>query len=404
MLLTACLFGSFSSLGAGRVKELMLILRNPLPSQRTDEVVSLKRTFFKTTTSLYPVFKKSKKLLICQYVDGNKDEQWDEVLFQITLAPRTTDTVQVEWVEKSRLPKFEHFTGVRLSLRSTDGRPTPNIEKAVRARGFTQNIAAPYYQMEGPGIENDKVAFRAFFDNRNGKDIYGKVKAEPVLESVGVTGSWHQLQEWGMDILKVGSSLGAGALAVKEKEKLYRLADADSSFFELLYGGPLQAAFVLTFKGWDIGSVKGDGMEIITINKGEYFYRNKITIPLKSNQQLVSGLANFSGADAKLTKYNAAFSSISTYGAQADGTKTALGLAVLFSASQHQSHGTTAATDPIGNTSYVALKSLPAERTLFVFACWEKTDIRFITKEGFASYLQQIADKLANPIHITIKK
>jgi len=63
-----------------------------------------------------------------------------------------------------------------------------------RQRGFVQNIANPVYQMEGPGIENNKVAFRSFFDKRNGKDIYGKLITTPILDQVGLTESWHILQ------------------------------------------------------------------------------------------------------------------------------------------------------------------------------------------------------------------
>lgn len=48
--------------------------------------------------------------------------------------------------------------------------------------------------MEVPGIENDKVAFRAFFDYRNSKDIYGKIVDTPTLERVGVGSGWHELQ------------------------------------------------------------------------------------------------------------------------------------------------------------------------------------------------------------------
>ncbi len=42
--------------------------------------------------------------------------------------------------------------------------------------------------------------------------------------------------------------------------------------------------------------------------------------------------------------------------------------------------------------------------TIRFFACWEKKDHRFSNKEGFDSYLQETADKLANPIEIIIDR
>jgi hypothetical protein len=291
------------------------------------------------------------------------------------------------------------MTNVQLSLRSDNSSPSAEINEATRFRGFTQNIAKPYYQMEGPGIENDKVAFRAFFDYRNGKDVYGKIVDTTVLEKVGVGASWHQMQYWGKDILKVGNSLGAGALAVMEDNRIYPLADADTSTFQVLYEGPLQAAFKLDFKNWDVVHSKKNGSETISITKGNFFYRNDISVALTNTQYLLSGIANFGIAQVVYRKHNAYLSSVSTYGKQADGTSTNLGLAIMFRTDEYAENKTSDTTTAIPNTSYVALKPTEKKPICF-FACWQQTDPRFATQTGFENYLQETADKLANPIQI----
>ncbi|MEO7767830.1 MAG: DUF4861 family protein, partial [Ferruginibacter sp.] len=297
--------------------------------------------------------------------------------------------------------KFKKYTNVRLSLRSDSNVPSPDVNTAARSRGFSQNIASPFYQMEGPGIENDKVAFRAFFDYRNGKDIYGKIVDSTVLENVGVGASWHTLQSWGMDILKVGNSLGAGALAISENGQLFRLGDADSTYFKTLYEGAVRATFKLDFNNWDVGTVRQSGSEYISIMKGNYFYKNEVVLPLKPNQKLVAGMANFGLGNATYKKHNTVFSSISTYGKQAEGTTTNLGLAIMFSNDDYLNNYTSGDSATIPNTSYVVLKN-GHKKTIYFFACWEQSDPRFKTKEGFEKYLNDAALLLANPIQVKI--
>ncbi|MBC7722813.1 MAG: DUF4861 family protein, partial [Pedobacter sp.] len=181
-----------------------IILTNPSSFARNKEVITIKRIAFgNAKANLFPSVKKHNKTLVTQIIDTNNDGIWDELLIEISLAANSKDTLDITWSAKQETA-FPTFANVQLSLRSDTNIPSSEIYQTQRRRGFAQNIAKPYYQMEGPGIENDKVAFRTFFDFRNGKDIYGKIVDMPVLEKVGVGSSWHEMQPWGKDILKVG--------------------------------------------------------------------------------------------------------------------------------------------------------------------------------------------------------
>lgn len=376
-----------------------VIIANPTGFTRNKEIISIKKTDLgNINNSLYPNVKKNNLLLISQTIDTNNDGFWDELLIEISLAAKEKDTLQINWVSKEGVA-FPKRTNVQLSLRSDTDVPSPEINDAKRNRGFVQNIAKPFYQMEGPGFENDKVAFRAFFDYRNGMDIYGKIVEEPILEKVGVGASWHNLQPWGMDILKVGYSLGAGALAVKENNKIYRLGDADSTTFQVLYEGPLQAAFKLGFTNWDVANAKQNGSETIKITKGNFYYKNEVSLALNKSQNLVSGFANFIDAKVNYKKYNNHFSAIYTYGKQAEGSDSNLGMAIVFSTKNYLENKMADQTTSIPNTSYVALK--PRNKTaIYFFACWEKSDNRFATQQGFENYVEQTIQSLSNPIKI----
>ncbi len=387
-----------------KLSSIKIILQNPYNLNRVNEVISIGRNQFKPVyPGYFPLIKKGAKVYINQLVDNNLDGKWDNLLIEVSLVPNSKDTLTLNWVKPEQQIQFPKTTNVRFSLRSKTTEPGKEITYLKRSRGFTQNIAEPVYQMEGPGIENDKVAFRAFFDSRNGKDVYGKITSEPILEKVGVGASWHDLQSWGMDIFKTGNSLSAGALAVEEDNKIIRLADADTSYFQALYEGALQAAFKLNFKNWDVGTAKENGSETMSMTKGNFYYKNDIEVALKPNQYLVSGIANFSADSAVYRKHNSKFSSIATYAPQAEGTGTKLGVAIMFPTDEYVESHTASNTSSIPNTSFVALKtSAQTKKVLYFFACWEKTDSRFETLQGFEDYLNQTAELLANPIQIQI--
>ena len=74
-----------------------------------------------------------------------------------------------------------------------------------------------FIRYEGPGWESDLVGYRFYLDWRNATDIFGKKDHRyGACKDVGQDGfdSYHEPADWGMDVLKVGESLGIGALGL----------------------------------------------------------------------------------------------------------------------------------------------------------------------------------------------
>lgn len=69
-----------------------------------------------------------------------------------------------------------------------------------------------YIRYEGPGWENQNVGYRLYLDWRNAIDIFGKKVDSLALPYVGQDNfdNYHELADWGMDILTVGNALGIG--------------------------------------------------------------------------------------------------------------------------------------------------------------------------------------------------
>src|SRR4051812_20681459 len=96
-------------------------------------------------------------------------------------------------------------------------------------------------------------------DTRNTKDIFGKRTTKMMMDTVGVVAEniYHKLSDWGIDILAVGKSLGAGSLALKVpnvngKDTLIRLGGTNvgETIFEKVADGPIRAIFRMHYKGW----------------------------------------------------------------------------------------------------------------------------------------------------------
>jgi hypothetical protein len=89
-----------------------------------------------------------------------------------------------------------------------------------------------FIRYEGPGWESDKVGYRFYLDWRNGVDVFGKKVNEPILHKVGLDGfdSYHEMQDWGMDVLKVAKSLGVGSIATFENGAARRVDETDHLF------------------------------------------------------------------------------------------------------------------------------------------------------------------------------
>ncbi|NJK87260.1 MAG: DUF4861 domain-containing protein [Bacteroidales bacterium] len=147
--------------------------------------------------------------------------------------------------------------------------------------------------MEGPVWENDKIAFRNYFDARNGMDIFGKRVSDMCMDSVGLHGSYHELDNWGMDILKVGNSLGAGSIGLLKNDSLYRLGLTENAIYELVSEGPIRSVFRLIFSGWETDQTVYSVVHEISIWGGANFYKSDVTISgLKGGENLITGIVN----------------------------------------------------------------------------------------------------------------
>ena len=250
-----------------------------------------------------------------------------------------------------------------------------------------------YFQMEGPAWENENVAFRNYFDARNGIDVFGKRKSDMVLDSVGINENYHELQDWGMDILKVGNSLGAGAIGLIIGDSLYRIGSNGNGTFNLISENENQSSFRLSFDDFKINGRIYKIDHEIEILAGTHFYKSTVSIKgLKGDEILVSGIVAHMD---NLTRGNtSAYNFMGTHGIQAeDGSN--LGMAVAVPKKYFIK--TSKSTDykgSIDNSHLMEIKLIDGKAEYCFFTGWELQDPQF----NSAVYFMQTVTKELNNI------
>jgi hypothetical protein len=128
----------------------------------------------------------------------------------------------------------------------------------------TQN---KWIMFEGPVLENDLVAYRYYADSRHRFDIYGKTVPDLVMDTI----SWkyHDIMDWGSDILKVGNSLGIGSPAIWYQDSLYTLSGCDKKTIEIIENSDEVSIIRTTFEGLKIAQETFDLVQYWRIEAGQ---------------------------------------------------------------------------------------------------------------------------------------
>ena len=342
-----------------------------------------------------------------------KDDFNDKTEYSLSLNFKANETKEifVKIAGKDQIIEFVHYTNVRLGKDANADGIFDDIKEEVRDVDHLPGSVPVLYQAEGISWENDKVGFRSYWDKRNGKDIWGKTTNKMVMDSVGLpnTPSYHEMQPWGVDILKVGNSLGAGALAMKKNGKLVRLGDTKKASFKVLTEGPVRTVFTLNYQGWEVDGETFDITEKISIWKGKYGYKSDVTLR-GSNQKIVTGIVNINLKKDTLFTVNPSKKRIIiyTFDKQTEVNDN-LGMSLILKTSELKgidkapNTGSGRSIDgnsPISHTFYAELQGENNQVSYCFFAGWEQTDSKFKTQKGFENMLVKEADKLESPIII----
>jgi hypothetical protein len=348
-----------------------------------------------------PIVLSQNDTLLSQIDDMNLDGEWDELSFLITLSANEQKEITINWIEEVNYPSFNPRTNIRFAKKLEDG-SFEELDKEIRPVDHNKANPAVHYQMEGPAWENDVIGFRMYFDPRNGFDIFGKTTETMVLDKVGIEGNYHELQDWGMDILKVNNSLGAGALALHWQDTLYRLGKTGEATFQKITEGPVRSVFELNYKDWTIDNYNMSLRQIISIEAGNPFYKSEVWLEEHpTNAKLSTGIVNIH-TDTAYQIVEKDYAVLATHDNQAFD-KEKLGMA-LIAANKYLPEFLQAPNKGKGITqTYVLSMKLDDQPVVYYFmAGWENNDAHYSDNQYFLSEVARVVDQLGSEPSIII--
>jgi len=403
------IFSFFLLVACGDKEEgrVTLVLENQLDIERADELIVLTRgeienRLGKTGDSLVVLVYENDVAIPSQLDDLDKDGKWDELAFVYSFAPDQKVELILATAPLSEQPQFHKRTNVRFAKIVVKGEQYEEMDSAVRLKGWLTDTTQKYFQFEGPGWENDKVGFRNYFDERNGMDIWGKTTQEMVLDKVGINDNYHEMGSWGMDILKVANSLGAGALAIQYNDSLYRVTAPEGGSFELISEGPARSIFNLNFEKVALNGATVGIQHQISIIAGEYGYRSSIKVDnAPDGLLLASGIVNIQTD----TVYNIETDKariVYTHDKQSYNNEM-LGMGIVVGKDRFRESFATP-EEGEGITQTYAVSFADEKNVDYIFyAGWELSDSSFARRESFEKYLIDRANRFTDPVVVKFK-
>ncbi|MCB0520453.1 MAG: DUF4861 family protein [Saprospiraceae bacterium] len=133
-----------------------------------------------------------------------------------------------------------------------------------------------WVMFEGPVLENELIAYRFYLDSRHRSDIFGKKTNALVMDTVGW--EYHDIMDWGSDILKVGELLGIGSPAIWYQDSLFTLSDCAEKTVEIVEAGGQTASVRFTFKDLKIGDETRTIVQLWSLPTGRPHSKVELTV------------------------------------------------------------------------------------------------------------------------------
>lgn len=372
-------------------------IANPSSFERADEVVAVPILSLGLTTADDTLdLRSAREQLPYQFVDRSGDGEVDHLVTQLTLAGGQRATITVSRgssVRPDESPRahaeISHKVGGHWDGRRYIGGKWQSVGVLTPPAAHTDH--SEFVRYEGPGIESDRVGYRVYLDERNGFDIFGKRTSELILHRVGLEDfeAYHHPADWGMDVLKVGDSLGMGGFAAWLGDSWLPVSAVSGWTTTIDADGPIEASFTTRYHDWTLPEQITQLQSRLTMQAGSRLVHVELNAD-SMPERMVAGLVKH--ADTKLFQGSLditgqAWSYLATWGAQSlDGGN--LGMAVFVRRKDVQQF----AED--NNNQLVVLKPHGEQLDYYFAAAWDKEPDGITSEAAFQTWLEQTAERL----------
>lgn len=390
-------------------EEITISVVNPVLIERNDDLVSINIDKIKAVNSnfnkdAFIVYENDTEIPSQLY----DDEFSSSIVFVSNFAPNESKTFTIKYLADGKINKeYNSRTYAELAMKFNSNykdkkfsdEPFKNFTKVVVSQIHTDHDAL--FKYEGPGWESEKVGYRYYLDWRNATDIFGKKTDELILHNVGINDrvakddSYHEMQEWGMDIFKVGNTLGIGSIGMMNNDSIYMVSKTEQVICEIKHNGPILSEIITNYNGWKVGDNKYDLVSKLSIAAGSRITNTDLAI-YGDAKNITTGLAKYDGTDFLSSNGKDDWQYIALYGKQTLNNDK-LGIVLFYKKSQ--------LIEQSDNKLNYFVKLKPNNNNVnYAFAAaWEKELNGIKTKSEFVKYIDEAIIKLNNPLNIEIK-
>ncbi|MBK7476178.1 MAG: DUF4861 domain-containing protein [Haliscomenobacter sp.] len=388
-------------------KPIKLSIHNPSGVDRKDVLVKIPYADFQKLRPGLPFGQvkavSGKVALSFQWNDSNRDGQPEELAILTDLPANGRKMIFIRPLKNKPLPVFEKRTQAELS-RKVGGAWEGRVYKGGTFQNVSSMRVPPehtdhsfFIRYEGPGWESDKVGYRFYLDWRNAMDIFGKTGPQMVLQDVGQDGfdSYHEFSSWGMDVLKVGESLGIGSLGFWNQGKAQRVDVTDSLYCEIALNGPIESMVRTIYSGWKAGNTQTTVTSELSIAAGSHLTHHSVHLssPLDN---LCTGIVKLPDTELFWSdgESGGKWGYMATFGKQSLNNDL-LGMAIFYRKADLKEKTADA------HSHVVVLKPESNQLEYYFLGAWEKEPDGFKTKASFQNYLETLLGQLNNPVGLS---
>ena len=233
-------------------KTISIVVENTWASDKVDEPVVLRLADLKPGFEVRSatVYGGKDKEIPSQLDDLDRDTEADELAFVVNIPARTKQTLQVVLSDQPSEKKYPARVYAQMRL-NDKSQKNPHI-RYITFEGSVpvkQSYSAMYHH--GPAFESELVAFRAYMDNRQSIDLYGKKFRRLELAETNFYPKKEQLAAgYGDDVLWAGTSIGVGSFRGWVGGKLQTIDTVESRSAGVLASGPVRTVVEFFDRNW----------------------------------------------------------------------------------------------------------------------------------------------------------
>lgn len=249
--LTTVLLTTVAALGFAAERQLTVVVKNPTTGTREDAPVVVRLPKDKAWQAAIVML--DGKEVPSQLDDLDQDGWMDELAFTTNIGKKETQKFTVTLKDEEIPITYPARTFAEIVLRN------PKVKEKNKHNYYLQELSTnkecydPYHlpHHHGVAFENELIAMRIYFDERQTIDLYGKYnKGLELKETQFYTTKDQKAKGYGDDILWVGNTFGLGALRGFSNGKPTMISDVNNRDQRIISFGPARTIVEVVDRGW----------------------------------------------------------------------------------------------------------------------------------------------------------